>query len=125
MELKPTCSCAAQSRMAVRSAPDCEMKATRPGRAMPAAKVAFIRSMGFMTPRQLGPTTRMPCFSAASRTWRSSSAPSSPISLNPALMMITPLMPASPHSATRPGAVLAGVTMTARSTGSPMAPTDG
>ena len=125
MELKPTFSYAAQSRMAVRSAPDCEMKPTRPGLAIPAAKVAFIRSIGFMMPRQLGPTTRMPNRRAASSTRRSSSAPASPISLKPALMMITPLMPASPHSATRSGTPAAGVTMTARSTGSPMAPTDG
>ena len=76
IELKPTSSCAAQSRMAVRSAPDCEMKPTRPGLAMPAAKVAFIRSIGFMMPRQFGPTTRIPYLRAASRTWRSSSTPS-------------------------------------------------
>ena len=36
------------------------MKPTRPGLAMPAAKVAFIPLTGFMMPRQLGPTTRMP-----------------------------------------------------------------
>ena len=125
IELKPTSSCAAQSRMAVRSAPDCEMKPTRPGLAMPAANVAFSRSMGFMMPRQLGPITRMPYVRACSSTWRSSSTPSGPISLKPALMMITPLMPASPHSVTRPGALLAGVTITARSTGSPMAPMEG
>ncbi len=125
IELKPTSSWAAQSRMAVRSAPDCEMKPTRPGLAMPAANVAFIRSIGFMIPRQFGPMTLMPYRRAASSTCRSSSTPSGPISLKPALMMITPLMPASPHSTTSPGALLAGVTMTARSTGSPMAPIDG
>ncbi len=125
IELKPTSSWAAQSRTAVSSAPDWLTKPTRPGLAMPAANVAFIRPIGFMTPRQLGPTTRMPYSRAASRTWRSSSTPSGPISLNPALMMITPLMPASPHSTTRPGADLAGVTMTARSTGSPIALIDG
>ena len=125
MELKPTFSCAAQSRMAVRSAPDWEMKPTRPGLQMPAANVAFIRPMGFMMPRQFGPISRMPWRRAASSTRRSSSTPSGPISLNPALMMITPLIPAWPHSSTSPGAVLAGVTMTARSTGSPMALIDG
>ena len=57
---KPTSSCAAQSRMAVRSAPDWLIKPTRPGLAMPAANVALNRPMGFMMPRQLGPTTRIP-----------------------------------------------------------------
>ncbi len=80
---------------------------------------------GFMTPRQFGPTTRIPCRRAASRTWRSSSTPSAPTSLNPALMMITPRTPAWPHSSTSAGTDLGGVTMTARSTGSPIAETDG
>ena len=98
---------------------------TRPGFAIPAANVAFIRSIGFMTPRQFGPTTRMPYRRAASSTCDSSAAPSSPTSLNPALMMITPRTPAAPQSATSWGAVFAGVTMTARSTGSPIAAIDG
>ncbi len=101
------------------------MKPTRPGFAIPAANVAFMRSTGFMMPRQLGPTTRIPCRRAASSTRRSSSTPSGPTSLKPALMMITPRTPARPHSSTRSGAVLAGVTITARSTGSPIADTDG
>ena len=46
-----------------------------------------------MTPRQFGPTTRIPYRRAASSTWRSSAAPSAPTSLNPAEMMITPLTP--------------------------------
>ena len=71
------------------------------------------------------PTTRIPYRRAASSTWRSSSTPSAPTSLNPALMMITPRTPASPHSATSPGADFAGVTMTARSTGSQIAAIDG
>ena len=122
MELKPTSSWAAQSRIAVSSAPDCETNPTRPGFAIPAANVALNAPMGFMIPRQFGPTTRMPCRRAAASTCRSSSTPAAPTSLNPALMMITPRTPASPHSSTRPGAVFGGVTMTARSTGSPIAP---
>ena len=35
-------------------------EADRPGAAMPAAKVAFRPPIGFITPRQLGPTTRIP-----------------------------------------------------------------
>jgi len=123
--LKPTSSSAAQSRIAVRSAPDWDTKPTRPGLAIPAANVAFIPSTGFITPRQFGPTTRIPWRRAAARTSRSSSTPAAPTSLNPALMMITPRTPAAPHSSTSPGADLAGVTMTARSTVSPIAPIDG
>ena len=125
IELKPTLSRAAQSRIAVSRAPDCEMKPTRPGLAMPAANVAFIAPTGFMIPRQFGPRTRIPWRRAFSRTWRSSSTPSGPISLNPALMITTARTPAAPHSSMRPGAVRAGVTITARSTASPIAPTVG
>ena len=97
------------------------MKPTEPGAAMPAANVAFRPPTGFITPRQLGPMIRMPAFRASARTAASSAAPAGPISRNPAEMMITPLTPASAHSRTRPGADSAGVTMTARSTGSPVA----
>ena len=68
MELKPTCSRRLQSRMAVMSAPLWPMKETRPFRAMPAANVAFRPEMGLMTPRQLGPMTRMPVRRACSTT---------------------------------------------------------
>src|SRR5215218_6301429 len=124
IELNPTSSCVAQSRIAVSRAPDWLTNPTRPGFAIPAAKVAFIPSMGFMTPRQFGPTTRIPYRWAAWSTWRSSSTPSGPTSLNPALMTITPRTPASPHSVMSLGTVFAVVTMTARSTGSPIARTD-
>ena len=57
--LKPTISRSDQSSTAVQSAPDWLMKATLPRRAMPAAKVALTPLMGFITPRQFGPTRRM------------------------------------------------------------------
>ena len=93
-------------------------KPTVPGRAIWVAKVALSPRPGRMTPRQLGPIRRIRPRRASSSTWRSSSAPSGPISLNPAEMMIAPLTPASTHSPITSGTVGAGVTTTARSTGS-------
>ena len=121
----PTFSWRLQSRTAVRSAPLWLTNATWPTGAMAAAKVAFSPVTGLMTPRQLGPMTRTPCLRASSTTWRSSSAPSGPTSLNPAEMTTTARTPASPHWAMRAGTVGGGVTMTARSTGSGMAPISG
>ena len=68
---------------------------------MAPAKVAFRPVGGFMTPRQLGPTILILPRLASSRTWRSSSAPSDPVSLKPA-EMIRPRPPpprtrGSPH----------------------------
>ena len=93
-------------------------KPTLPGRAIAPAKVALRPVSGFITPRQFGPMIRMPPRRACSMIRRSSSTPSGPISLKPAEMMIAPWTPASTHSPMMPGTVGAGVTMTARSTGS-------
>src|SRR5687768_12388332 len=114
--LNPTSSRRLQSRIAVSSAPDWLRKATLPGLAMPAAKVAFRPLIGFITPRQFGPMMRIFPRRAFSRTCRSSSTPGGPSSLKPAEMMIAPRTPASTHSAMMPGTVGAGVTTTARST---------
>ena len=104
--------------MAVHRAPLWLKKPTVPGRAIWAANVALSPRRGLITPRQLGPISRIRPRRACSSTWRSSSAPSGPISLNPAEMMIAPLTPASTHSPITSGTVGAGVTTTARSTGS-------
>ena len=56
----PTSLFAAQSRMAVHSAPDCEITAIRPGIALPALKVALSPMSERITPRQFGPRMRMP-----------------------------------------------------------------
>ncbi len=55
---KPTALTRAQSRMAVHSAPDCEMSPIDPGRALPALNVPLKRMSVRMTPRQFGPTKR-------------------------------------------------------------------
>ena len=113
--LNPTFSRALQSRTAVRSAPLWLTKPTVPGAEMPAANVAFSPVVGRITPRQLGPTIRIPLARAVARIWRSSSAPSGPTSLNPAEMMTTAFTPAAAHSSTVAGIVPAGVAMTTSS----------
>ena len=89
---------------------------TLPGRAMPEAKVALRPVIGFITPRQLGPTVRIRPCRASSRVCLSSSAPSGPVSLKPAEIMIAPPTPASTHSLMICGTVGAGAAMTASST---------
>ena len=68
---------------------------------------------------------RIPYRRATATAWRSSSAPSGPTSLKPAEITITAPMPAWPHSSISAGTPGGGVTITARSTGSGMALTDG
>src|ERR671911_350097 len=113
---KPTFSMKLLSRMAVMSAPLWLRNPTFPGRAMPEAKVALRPVSGFITPRQLGPMMRMRPCCASSRTCLSSSAPSGPVSLKPAEMMIAPPTPDSTHSWMISGTAGAGAAMTARST---------
>ena len=54
---------------------------------MPAAKVALRPLVGLMTPRQFGPTMRMPPRRASANTRASSSAPAGPVSRKPAEMI--------------------------------------
>jgi hypothetical protein len=96
--LKPTFSRKLQSSTAVQRAPDCEMNAILPLWAIPAAKVALSPEIGFITPRQLGPITRILPRLASRKICCSSATPGAPISLNPAEMMIAPGIPKSAHS---------------------------
>ncbi len=116
--LKPTLTRRLQSRIAVHRAPLWLRNPTVPRRAIPAANVALRPTTGFITPRQLGPISRIRPRRACSSTRRSSSTPAGPTSLKPAEMMIAPLTPTSAHSPMTSGTVDAGVTTTARSTGS-------
>ncbi len=75
-----------------------------------------------MTPRQLGPTTLRSCFLPTSMTFFSNSTPSPPTSLNPAVMMITPLIPLAAASSMTLGTRGAGTMRTAMSTGSGISP---
>ena len=63
------------------------------GARWPVAKVAFRPVSGLITPRQLGPMMRMLPRRASAIIWRSSSAPSGPISLKPAEITIAPRTP--------------------------------
>ena len=100
----------------MQSAPLWLMNPTDPGRAMPAAKVAFSFPFGTITPRQFGPTTRICPRRASASTCRSNSSPAGPISLNPAEMMMAPRTPTWAQSRMIPGTVGGGVTTTAKST---------
>ena len=122
--LKPTISFKLQSRTAVQRAPLWLMKPTEPGRAMVVANVALRPESGLITPRQLGPTTRTLLACASASSCFSSSAPSGPISLNPAEITMAPRTPFWPHSRINPGMEGGGVTTTARSTCSGMSVTD-
>ena len=120
--LNPTFSRRLQSRTAVQSAPLWLIKPTLPRRAMVVANVAFRPEVGLITPRQFGPMIRMFPRRACASSWRSNSTPAGPVSLNPAEMTMAPFTPTSTHSRIMFGTVIAGVTTTARSTGSDRAP---
>ena len=62
---------------------------------------------------------------AHSTSARSRAAPSSPVSLNPALITIAARTPARPQASSTPSAAAAGTTITARSTGRGTASIDG
>jgi hypothetical protein len=87
---------------------------------MSAAKVAFMSLAVLMRPRQLGPRMRMFRSFAILESSSSSSVPSLPASLKPALMTTADLMPAAAHSRRDAGTNLAGITMTARSISLPI-----
>ena len=73
---KPICSACAQSTMDVASAPDCVMNATCPSSGIDRPKLALMPRLGTISPRQFGPSTRIPSkLAARSATCRSSAAP--------------------------------------------------
>ena len=79
-------------------------------------KVAFIAFDVLITPMQFGPRTRIPCRRAMSPTFRSSSAPSRPVSRNPAEITTTTLVPFSPACSMTWGTATLGTTTTTIST---------
>jgi hypothetical protein len=112
---KPTLLGSAQSRIAVQSAPDCDMRPMVPGLALPWAKVRLSWLPGRMMPRQLGPIRRMPWRRAFSSAARSSAPPRGPASANPPEMMMAFLQPERPQVSTISGTVSARVQITAMS----------
>ena len=99
-------------------APDCETNPISPFTGSDSANVASILMLSsvFNTPRQFGPTHLIPYERIFSRSCFSSSAPSLPVSLNPAVMIHIPLMPFSWHWSIVSRTNLALTTITARST---------
>ena len=82
------------------------------------AKVASIITSGFVlsTPKQLGPTHLIPYSFTLANNCFSISAPSAPVSLKPAVMMQSPLMPFALHWSIVSKTNLAFTTITAKST---------
>jgi len=114
--LKPTFWRRLQSSTAVQIAPDWLRKPTCPAAGWEGAKLALRPLRGFIRPRQLGPSRRMPDPRSASRSRPSSAAPSGPTSRKPAEITIAARAPAAAQAATTSGTPGAGVAITARST---------
>ncbi|MFT5323163.1 MAG: hypothetical protein ACI8P0_001010 [Planctomycetaceae bacterium] len=115
----PIRSRTAQSRIDVPRAPDCEMNAICPAAGIVDAKLALSFTCGAITPRQFGPTIRMPSNSrTVASSFCSRASPAGPVSRKPADRTMTPRIPAAPHSATMSGTESARVQTIARSTSS-------
>ena len=106
---------AAQSRMAVHSAPDWEMTEMLPGGGICLANEAFIRWWVLIRPRQLGPSMRTPPRRQSAAISCSSAAPSAPTSLKPAVMTTMALAPASIELTTAWRTSAVGTAITLRS----------
>ena len=112
-----------RSRRAMPSAPDWDCMAMRPGVDAYGEKVASRPMAVLTTPRQLGPTSRMPLRRARSRS--SACAATSPTSPNPALSTTTPATPFAAHWRTTSITAAAGTATTAKSTAPGMSSTVG
>src|SRR5574340_1613036 len=107
----------ASSTSAAQIAPLWDTSAIPPDFGVTFRKVEFIIVCGarFITPRQFGPMILILYCFAISASFRSSFAPSSLTSLNPAVMTIAPLIFFLPHSSSTAGTTSFFVTITARS----------
>ena len=106
------------SMSAMPTPPDCEAIARPPGGGTASLNVALSRSSGslLITPRQLGPTSRMLCDRARSSISRWRAAPSAPISWNPDEITTAVRTPAAPASRSASSTRAAGTATMARST---------
>ena len=116
---KPMPRAAAQSSIAVTSAPDCETKARLPGWASRWAKLAFRPAYGDSRPRQLGPRMRSRCRPAAASIAALVAASS------PAVSTTAARVPRAPSASISPGTLAGGVQITARSGGAGKPATSG
>ena len=111
---------AASSIAAMPNAPLWEAKATLPGVGSPGAKVALsaVWWWRLATPRQFGPTIRMPAArqTATSSSWRA--RPSAPTSANPAVRTTSARTPLAAHWRAVSTTAAAGTAMIASSTSS-------
>src|SRR5664280_1470482 len=116
---RPSLRCATDSRIAMPSAPDWEKKPILPRPGEIGAKVAFSEIAGsvLMTPRQLGPITRMPLANAVTTNWRSAARPADPVSPKPEEMITSPRTDLRAHSSTTAATLAAGVAITATDRG--------
>src|SRR3989344_6403032 len=105
-----------QSSIAEHIAPDCEINPMPPGRIIPLAKDALSLFSEFKIPRQFGPKTPIEYFFEILKISSSSRLPSSPVSENPALIIIEYGIFFFPHSSSARGVKAAGIEITARST---------
>ena len=97
----------AQSSMAVTRAPDCETKASSPGRASMCEKLALSPLWGTSNPMQLGPKMRNRCF------WAVLSMACFWASFMPAVSTTAARVPKQPNASIKPGTDAGGVQMTA------------
>jgi len=114
-----------RSRMAVQSAPDCERKPMFPFAGVPLEKEAFRRAWVSITPRQFGPTTRIPVARAMEVSSRSRVTPAPPTSLNPAEMAMAAFIPLAARAGNAFRMSFGATTNTPRSTGPGIASTEG
>ena len=98
------------SSSAIPTPPDCTTRPATPRTGWPAVKVASRPIQGMITPKQLGPSSRMPCRRQAAF----SSAPAAP---RQELSTIRARTPWRPHCSATPGTAAGGTAITARSTG--------
>ncbi len=114
------------ARRAIPIAPDWVKSPIRPAAGICGASEALSRTSSavLMMPKALGPMIRMPYERACRTSRRCRSRPSGPLSAYPAESTTRPRTPCSPQSATASGTRSAGTATIARSTGSPMAPTE-
>ena len=116
----PTPKVFACSRIAIPKAPLCVTREIPPRSGGVGAKVASIRTSGWvlMTPMQFGPIIVSWYSWHRARSRASRSIPTPPTSRNPAVITTRPFTPFFPHASAASRAKSAGTVITARSTGS-------
>ena len=112
-----------QSIIATIMAPLCEINAIFPSGGMCCENEEFNGVCESVVPKLLGPITLIPYSFAIATSSASRSAPSPPISLNPAVITTIFLTPYSPHSFTMPFTPTLGIEIITKSGTSGMSET--